>query len=141
MSDVAYNGSQRSKRNPAAPMPSSSYSRPSRTRPLFLRSLDLGQGLSNLETRLLPQPQDLESLEVGQSTSAHLASHLLRPGALAELLRDVLGIPLLLDGTGARATGQFGEDDGGELDVVERNGLAGDDSIGGGSINENLGGY
>lgn len=71
------------------------------------RSLDLGQRLSDLETCLLPQSHDLESLEIGQSPSPLLLDTLLSPGALLPLCLDTSLLPLRLDRASSCASGQL----------------------------------
>src|ERR1700709_707885 len=70
----------------------------SQTRPTPLRSsLDLGQRLANLETCLLPQSEDLESLEIRQCPSPLLLGALLGPGTLLPLCIDTSLLPMRLD--------------------------------------------
>lgn len=91
-------------------------------------------------TNLLPQPHDLEALEVVQRPALGDPVLVLRPCALAELLLDLGGLPDLLNGTVASTTGELGDDDGSQGQVGERSGVAGHDLVGGGtgSIDEDL---
>lgn len=54
--------------------------------------------LSNSLRLLLLGNHDLESIEVGGSSSLGLLGNLLSNGSLSELLRDVLSLPLSLKG-------------------------------------------
>jgi hypothetical protein len=63
------------------------------------RSLDLSQGLSDLETCLLPQLHDLEPLEICQSSSPLLLGTLLSPRTLLPLRLNTRLLPLRLDNT------------------------------------------
>ena len=107
----------------------------------LVRSLDnLGQGLSDLETCLLSQTQNLESLEVGQCSSSLLLGTLLGPGALLPLGLDTSLLPCGLDGTGAGSSWKLGENDWCKDAVGKGNSLARNGGLGVGSwsINENL---
>lgn len=107
----------------------------------LVRSLDnLGQGLADLETCLLSQTQNLESLEVGQCSSSLLLGALLSPGALLPLGLDASLLPCSLDGTGTGSSWELGENQWGENAVRKSDGLAGNSGlrVGSWSINENL---
>lgn len=101
---------------------------------LFRGSHNLGQGLADLETGLLSQSQNLESLEVGQSSPPLLLGTLLGPGALLPLRIDTGLLPRSLNGTSACSTGQLAQDEGGEDALSEGDRLTGN----GESVNESL---
>ena len=107
----------------------------------LVRSLDnLGQGLADLETCLLSQTQNLESLEVGQCSSSLPLGALLGPGALLPLGLDASLLPCGLDGTGAGSSWKLGENQWCENEVGKGSSLAGNGGLGVGSwsIDENL---
>lgn len=90
------------------------------------RGLDLGQSLALLESSLLLQAQNLETVEVGQRRALSLLLLSLGPVGLLPLLVDLSLLPELLDGRGPCAAGQVGQNEVGQDGVGERNGLAGD---------------
>ena len=92
------------------------------------------------KTHLLPEAHDLEALEVVEVSPLGLLSALLGVVAVVELALDLLGVPLLLDGDGASATGELLKDEAGERQARERGGVAGDRGLDGGSgtLNEDL---
>lgn len=89
------------------------------------RSLDLGQGLALLESSLLLQAEDLESVKVGKLGALALLLLSLGPVGLLPLLVDLGLLPELLDDGGPHAAGQVGQNEVGQDDLGERNGLAG----------------
>lgn len=89
-------------------------------------------------THLLPQLHDLEPLEVVQLPPLLERSALLGPGALVELLLDLVLLPLLRDVADTGGTGQLGDDNGGEGQLGEGDFLAGDRGLCGGTINKDL---
>lgn len=82
-------------------------------------------------TYLLPQPHHLEALKVGQRPPLGGLSAGLGPGAVVPLLLDTGLLPGSLDGTVARGADDLVENYGGEGDVGEGSGVAGD---GGGGV-------
>ena len=104
------------------------------------RSPNLRHALPDLESLLLPQPQDLEPLKVCEFPSPGAASPALGPCALGPLLVDVGGLPLLLDGAGASCERDLGDDDVSEGDVSEGGGVTGDEAglVCGGTVDEDL---
>lgn len=93
-------------------------------------SLDLSQGLPDLETRLLPQFHDLESLEICQSPSPLLLGTLLRPGALLPLRVDTSLLPLRLDYASSCASWKFLQYEGSEDEFCEGDRLTGNGGLG-----------
>lgn len=89
-------------------------------------------------THLLPQLQDLEPLEVVQLPPLLERSALLGPGALVELLLDLVLLPLLRNVTDTGGAGQLGDDDRSEGELGEGNFLTGDGGLLGGTINKDL---
>lgn len=91
-------------------------------------------------TNLLPQPHDLEALEVVERPALGDSVLVLRPCALAELLLDLGGLPDLLNDTVASTAGELGDDDGSQGQVGEGRSVTGHSLLGGGSgaIDENL---
>ena len=87
---------------------------------------------------LLPQLQDLEPLEVVQLPPLLERSALLGPGALVELLLDLVLLPLLRNESNTGGAGQLGDDDGGEGELGEGNLLTGDGGLLGGTIDKDL---
>jgi hypothetical protein len=78
-------------------------------------------------TYLLPHLHDLEALKVVQSSPLGDGCALLGPGALIELLLDLVLFPLLRDVTDTALAGELGDDNGregefGERDLLARNG-------------------
>jgi hypothetical protein len=92
------------------------------------------------KTNLLPEAHDLEALEVVEVSPLGLLLALLGVVAVVELALDLLGLPLLLEGNGASATGELLKDEASERQDRERSGVAGDRGLDGGSgtLNENL---
>jgi len=87
--------------------------------------LRLGNCFPDLETPLLLQNQNLESVEVVQLPPLLSRRNPLgrtRPGPL---LSNIGLPPVLGDNTGAGASGKGGDDDAGEVEVCERERLAG----------------
>lgn len=93
-------------------------------------SLDLGQRLSDLETCLLPQPQDLEPLKICQGSSPLLLGALLGPRALLPLRLNTSLLPLRLDDTSSGAPGKLLKDKGCENELREGDRLTGDGGLG-----------
>ena len=91
-----------------------------------------------ISTYLLPQLHDLEPLEVVQLPPLLERSALLGPGALVELLLDLVLLPLLRNETNTGATRQLGDDDGGQGELGEGNLLAGNGGLLGGAVNKDL---
>lgn len=91
---------------------------------------------ADLVSPLLLQDHDLEAVEVGQPTAELAGSDLLSPGRLSPLVGDTSLLPVLGDDTGAGTTGKLGDDDGGEGNVSESDGLAGDTGLG--AVNKDL---
>jgi hypothetical protein len=89
-------------------------------------------------TYLLPHLHDLEALEVVQSSPLGDGCALLGPCALIELLRDLVLLPLLRDVADTALAGKLGDDDGREGEFRERDLLAGNGSLLGGTIKEDL---
>ena len=92
------------------------------------------------ETYLLPQLHDLEPLKVVQLPPLLHRSALLGPGALVELLLDLVLLPLLRNVSNTGGAGQLGDDDGGEGELGEGNLLTGDGGLLGGTIDKDLSG-
>ena len=92
------------------------------------------------KTHLLPEAHDLEALEVVEVSPLGLLLALLGVVGVVELALDLLGLPLLLEGNGASATGELLKDEAGERQVGERGGVTGNSGLDGGSgtLNENL---
>jgi hypothetical protein len=89
-------------------------------------------------TYLLPHLHDLESLKVVQSPPLLHRRALLSPCALIELLLNLVLLPLLCDVADTAGTGKLGDDDGSEGELGERDLLAGDESLLGGTIDKHL---
>lgn len=89
-------------------------------------------------THLLPQLHDLEPLEVVQLPPLLERSALLGPGALVELLLDLVLLPLLRNVADTGGTGQLGDDDRGERELGEGDFLTGNGGLLGGTINKDL---
>ena len=85
-----------------------------------------------LQTHLLPEAHNLEALEVVEVSPLGDLLALLGVVAVVELLLDLLGFPLLLDGGGAGGAGKLVDHETGERDVGERGGVARDRGLGGG---------
>ena len=85
-----------------------------------------------LQTHLLPEAHNLEALEVVEVSPLGDLLALLDVVAAVELLLDLLGLPLLLDGGGAGGAGKLVDHETGERDVGERGGVARDRGLGGG---------
>lgn len=92
--------------------------------------LDLGEGLALLESSLLLEAQDLESVEVGQDSALLLLVLGLGPVAGLPLAVDLCLLPSLLHGTGAGATGQLLNDERCEENFRKVDGLSGDNELG-----------
>lgn len=92
------------------------------------------------KTHLLPEAHNLEALEVVEVSPLGDLLALLGVVAAVELLLDLLGLPLLLDGGGAGGAGKLVDDETGERDVRESGGVARDRCLGGGggTVNEDL---
>lgn len=88
------------------------------------RGLDLGQSLSLLESSLLLESQDLESVKVGESLPPGDLVSLLGPVGLLPLGVDLGLLPLLLDGAGSGAADETLNAQGGEEDLGEGDGLS-----------------
>lgn len=103
-------------------------------------SLDLGQSLALGESSLLLEAQDLEALEVGQSRTLGLPVLGLGPVGGLPLLVDLRLLPELLDGCRPGATGQASDDQVGQEDVGEGNGLSGNSQggVGSGTVDQGL---
>jgi len=84
------------------------------------------------QTHLLPEAHDLETLEVVEVSPLGDLLALLGVVAAVELLLDLLGLPLLLDGGGAGGARKLVDDETGERDVRERGGVARNRRLGGG---------
>ena len=93
-----------------------------------------------LQTHLLPEAHNLEALEVVEVSPLGDLLALLGVVAAVELLLDLLGLPLLLEGDGASSAGELLEDEAGERQARERSGVARDGGLDGGSgtLNEDL---
>lgn len=93
-----------------------------------------------MESSLLLQTEDLESVKVGQFGALGLLLLPLGPVGLLPFLVDLGLLPELLDGGGPRAAGQGGQNEVGQNDLGERNGLAGDSQgrVGSGTVNQSL---
>lgn len=107
------------------------------------READLGRGLLLLVESLSDGvPLDLlvdhegKSLEVGARLPPRLGRDLLGPGGSLPLGGNLSGIELLLNRRGTGGSGKRLEDEGGEGELLVRNGLSG--NRGGGSVDESL---
>ena len=91
-------------------------------------------------TNLLPEAHDLEALEVVEVSPLGDLLALLGVVAAVELLLNLLGLPLLLDGGGAGGAGKLVDNETGERDVGERGGVARDRGLsgGGGTVDKDL---
>lgn len=89
-------------------------------------------------TYLLPQLQDLEPLEVVQLPPLLERSALLGPGALVELLLDLVLLPLLRNVADTGGAGKLGNDDGGKGELGKSDFLTGDGCLLGGTIDKDL---
>lgn len=99
-----------------------------------MNRLSLGSELSHSQLSLFPQHHDLESLKVGQSTLSLSGSQLLGPVGRGPLAVNVSSSPLLGNGTGSRTSWQFLQDDGGQDNLGQSDGL----SVDVGSVNQDL---
>jgi hypothetical protein len=89
-------------------------------------------------TYLLPHLHDLESLKVVQAPPLLHRRALLGPCAVVELLLDLVLLPLLRDVADTAGAGKLGDDDRGEGKLCERDLLARDEGLLGGTINKHL---
>lgn len=89
---------------------------------------------------LLSEPENLETLKVGQVLPPVGALRLLGVVALGPLAIDLVLLPQLLDGTSTGRAGELGDDEVGEGGVVESEDVTGDDLLlfGGRTVNEHL---
>lgn len=92
------------------------------------------------ETHLLPEPENLEALKVGQVLPPVGALGLLGVVALGPLAIDLVLLPQLLDGASTGSARELGNDEVGEGGVVESENVTGDDLLflGGRTVNEDL---
>ena len=90
------------------------------------------QTTPKLKTHLLPQPHNLEPLEIRQLPPPRAPRPAQRPRALLPRLVHLRRRPLLADRAGARALGDLGHDHVREGYVREGGGVAGDERGGGG---------
>lgn len=81
-------------------------------------------------TYLLPQPQNLEPLKVGQSPPLGALRPALGPGGVLPLGVHLVLLPLLLDGSSAGALGEVRQHNVREGELRECCGVAGDDPLG-----------
>lgn len=86
---------------------------------LFRSRLQLRQRRLDLETCLLLQSHDLESLEIRQGPSLLLLAALLSPRALLPLCLDTSFLPLRLDNSGSCAPRELLKDKGCEDELCE----------------------
>jgi hypothetical protein len=86
---------------------------------LFRSRLQLRQRRLDLETRLLLQSQDLESLEICQGSSLLLLAALLSPRTLLPLCLDTGLLPLRLDNSGSCSPGELLENEGCEDELCK----------------------
>lgn len=93
------------------------------------RGLNLSHRLPDLETCLLSQLHNLESLEIGQSPSPLLLRTLLGPRALLPLRLNTSLLPLLLDNTSSCTTGELLEDQRCEDELCECDRLTGNGGL------------
>lgn len=91
--------------------------------------LDLGESLALLESSLLLEAEDLESLEIGQGAALVLDGTGLGPAGGLPLGVDLGLLPELLDGTSAGGTGQLLNDERCEENVGEGQRLSGDNEL------------
>lgn len=91
--------------------------------------LDLDESLALLESSLLLEAQDLESLEVGEGSALLLDGTGLGPGGLLPLGVDLGLLPEALDGTGAGTTGELLNDERCEENVGEGKRLSEDNKL------------
>ena len=89
-------------------------------------------------TYLLPQLHDLEPLEVVQLPPLLERSALLGPGALVELLLDLVLLPLLRDVANTGSTRQLGDNNRGKGELGKGDFLTGDRGLLGRTINKDL---
>lgn len=99
-----------------------------------------GRKKKGQETHLLPEPENLEALKVGQVLPPVGTLGLLGVVALGPLAIDLVLLPQLLDGTSAGRARELGNDEVGEGGVVESEDVTGDDLLlfGGRTVNEDL---
>lgn len=90
------------------------------------------------QTYLLPELHDLEALKVVQASPLLDGCALLCPRALVELLLDLGLLPLLRNVADTGGARQLGDDNRGEGEFGERNFLAGNGGLLGGTINKHL---
>ena len=86
---------------------------------LFRSRLQLRQRCLDLETRLLLQSHDLESLEICQSSSLLLLATLLSPRTLLPLCLDTSLLPLRLDHSSSCASWELFENKGCEDELCK----------------------
>ena len=91
-------------------------------------------------THLLPESHNLEALKVVELLPLDTALAVLCPGAVVPDFLNTSLLPGGANGSVAGTTGKLLDNDGGEGDVCERDGVAGDDSLGlgGGTVNKDL---
>lgn len=94
------------------------------------RGLDLGQRLPLLESSLLLQSHDLESVKIRQSLPSLLLQALLGPVGLLPLRVDLGLLPELLDGACPRTSGELLNNHLGEQAAGEGDGLSRDSEFG-----------
>ena len=93
-------------------------------------SLDLGEGLALLESSLLLESHNLESVEVGQGLSSLRLLLSLGPVALLPLRVDTRLLPRSLDSSCSGSPRQIRNDEGCQQDVLQAYGLPGNDELG-----------
>ena len=94
------------------------------------RSLDLSQRFSDLETCLLSQPQNLESLEISQCSSPLLLSTLLSPSTLLPFFLNAGLLPLRLNHTSSCSPRKLLENKRSENELCESDWLTGNCGLG-----------
>jgi hypothetical protein len=88
-------------------------------------SPNLGQSFLLLKTNLLPQPQNLEPLEVGESPSLCALVSVLSEGGLLPLLVYLLCLPFCCQWTMSDAAWNLVQNERSECDVGELSGVTG----------------
>lgn len=102
--------------------------------------LDLGERLALLESSLLLESHNLESVEVGQSLSSVALLLSLGPVALLPLVVDTSLLPRGLEGSCSGSPRQLGDGEGSQQDIGQADGLPGNNQLGvaGGAIDQSL---
>lgn len=92
--------------------------------------LDLGESLALLESSLLLESQDLESVEVGQSLSSLALLLSLGPVALLPLVVDRSLLPRGLEGSCSGSPRQLRDGEVSQQDIGETDSLPGNNQLG-----------